>query len=115
MTRSLALAAAGAALLGGCAMIGRDGPAGAELYGRTVRVETSNSQVTMLDFAPPGDVRATFGRSQLEGHWAIEGRQLCFDWPRAARECWPYERRFRPGETLDLTSSRGNRVRVTLL
>lgn len=88
---------------------------GAELVGRQVRLETSSGQVSTLHFAGDGTVQARFGSSKVSGTWVATRGQLCFSWSRASRECWPYTAPLRRGETVRLTSDRGNVVRVTLL
>jgi len=116
MVPRLAAAAFAAALLTtGCATL-RGGPEpGAELVGRTLRMETARGQVTRLSFRPGGEVRARFGRRTLDGRWQASRRRLCFRWPSAPRECWPYRQPFERGRTRTLTSDRGNVLRVTLL
>lgn len=90
-------------------------PAGAELIGQSVRLETANGQVSTLRFAENGVVRAQFGNQEIAGTWVSTGTQLCFSWSGTSRECWPYARPLARGETVTLTSDRGNVVRVTLL
>jgi hypothetical protein len=104
----------GAALVAGCATSRDSGPADA-LAGRTLRMTATNGQVTNLRFRADGSVRATFNRRSLEGRWRVSGRRLCFDWPQARRECWPYRAPFERGRTRTITSSRGNVVRVTAI
>ena len=109
----LATALAGI-VLAGCATT--PGPApGSELIGRTLRMQTSRGEVTRLRFRDDGRVRAAFGGRSLDGRWRVSNRRLCFFWPRARRECWPYRSPFERGRTRTLTSDRGNAVRVTLL
>jgi hypothetical protein len=93
----------------------RSGPSGAELVGNSLRMETQRGQVSRLIFRGDGVVRADFGRNSVRGRWEIVDRQLCFHWQGAPRECWPYRSSFERGRTRELTSDRGNRVRVTLL
>ncbi len=90
-------------------------PIGAELTGRQVRVETANGQASTLHFADGGVVHAQFGSQQVTGSWVMTPGQLCFAWAGSSRECWPYTAPWRRGETVTLTSDRGNVVRVTLL
>ena len=111
--RSTALA--GLALLAACATTPRGPPPGSELAGRTLRMETARGQVTDLRFRPAGMVRARFDGRSLDGRWEAGRRQLCFFWPRAPRECWPYRAPFERGRTRTLTSDRGNVLRVTML
>jgi hypothetical protein len=89
-------------------------PAGAELVGQALRLETSGGQVSTLRFADNGVVRAQFGTQELSGSWVATGTQLCFAWAGNSRECWPYTGPLVRGETVTLTSDRGNVVRVTL-
>ena len=111
-----------AATLGGCSTLVPSaappmavaGPAGAELIGQTVRLQTSNGQVSNLHFVDNGVVHAQFGSSQVTGNWVAANDKLCFAWTGAPRECWPYTAPLRRGEMVTLTSDRGNVVRVTL-
>ena len=107
---SLCLAAA----LAGCAS-GRGGPEQPEFVGRSMRVETSGGQVTLLSFRRDGTVTARFGDQRTQGRWSLDRRRLCFTWARNFRECWPYAQRFREDRTVTIRSDRGNVVRVTLL
>ncbi len=88
---------------------------GSELIGQQVRLETAAGQLSTLHFAPNGAVHAQFGSQQVAGNWVANQTQLCFSWGGAARECWPYTAPLRRGQTVSLTSDRGNVVRVTLL
>ena len=78
-------------------------------------MRAANGEVTTLRFLRDGEVRATFRRRTLAGRWRVSDRRLCFYWPRAPRECWPYRAPFERGRARTLTSDRGNVVRVTLL
>lgn len=110
-----ALAAlAGALLVAGCATTRGPAP-GSELAGRTLRMQAVNGEVTTLRFRGSGAVRATFRGRALNGRWEARGRRLCFYWPSARRECWPYREPFVPGRPRTVTSDRGNVVRVTML
>jgi transposase len=71
-------------------------------------------QVTNMRFGENGVVRAQFGSNEIVGSWLSTGTQLCFTWAASSRECWPYTRSLVPGETVTLTSDRGNVVRITL-
>lgn len=88
---------------------------GAELYGQTLRVEAANGGISTLRFSPDGTVQAAFGERTVNGTWTVAGQRLCFAWGNTSRECWPYAAHFRRGETVTVTSERGNVVRVTLL
>ncbi len=114
MARPLLVAAAGAVLLAACTT-SRAPPPGGELIGRTLRIQTERGEVTSLRFRDNGAVRAVFRGGSLNGRWQASNRRLCFSWPRARRECWPYRSRFERGRTRTLTSDRGNVLRVTLL
>ena len=89
-------------------------PAGAELIGQALRLETAGGQVSTLRFADNGVVRAQFGTREITGSWVATANQLCFAWAGSSRECWPYTQPLVRGETVTLTSDRGNVVRVTL-
>jgi hypothetical protein len=124
MKKGLAAAAAsGLILLAGCSIIPPSrGPAvqsmvtprGAELVGRTLRVEAAGGGVSTMRFNSDGTVQAAFGNQQVNGAWTVGSSRLCFAWAGANRECWPYTTSFVRGETVSLTSDRGNVVRVTL-
>ena len=114
MTFKLLVPALTAAFVAGCAT-GRESASAGDLAGRTLRMTATNGQVTTLRFRDDGMVRARFGGRSLDGRWRISGRRLCFDWPQARRECWPYREPFQRGRTRTLTSDRGNVVRVTMI
>ena len=107
-------ALAGLTLLAACATTPRGPPPGSELAGRTLRMETARGQVTDLRFRSDGAVRARFDGRTLDGRWEASRRRLCFFWPGAPRECWPYRTPFERGRTRTLTSDRGNVISVTL-
>lgn len=113
MSARLAASLCLAAALAGCAT-GRRGPEQPEFVGRTLHVQASSGQVTMLRFSPDGAVTARFGERETEGRWSLEDRQICFTWARNFRECWPYTQRFREGRTVSIRSDRGNVVQVTM-
>lgn len=75
---------------------------------------TARGDVTDLRFRRDGTVRATFRRGSATGRWQVRDRRLCFFWSGAPRECWPYREPFERGRTRNLTSDRGNQLRVTL-
>jgi hypothetical protein len=87
---------------------------GAELVGQTVRLETAAGQASTLHFANNGVVHARFGSQSVQGNWIATNGQLCFSWVGTSRECWPYTSAFARGQTVNLTSDLGNKVRVTL-
>ena len=98
-------------LVAGCATIPRTpdlNPAG-----QTLQVVAANGAVSRMQFRPNGQVVAAFGQSSITGEWNIQDEGLCFRWPGAAVECWPYTRPFQRGQTVTVTSTRGNVVRVT--
>jgi hypothetical protein len=109
------------ATLSACATVVPPAPApvqwtpGAELMDQRIRMQTAGGQVSTLHFAPNGEVHAEFGGRQVTGTWVATSNQLCFSWAGSSRECWPYTAPLRRGETVSLTSDRGNRVQVTLL
>lgn len=114
-TTGLALIlAASATTLAGCATVMPPSQPGAELAGRTLRMETARGPVTMLSFQRGGVVRAAFGNNVVQGRYEVVNRNLCFHWAGAPRECWPYAAPFRRGETRAITSDRGNAIRVTM-
>jgi hypothetical protein len=78
-------------------------------------MQTSRGQVSTLQFRNKQIVRALFGQREVLGRWQVERARLCFYWTGAPKECWPYARPLRSGETRNITSDRGNAVRVTLL
>lgn len=112
MHKPLLAALGGAIALTACAT--SDGNREPEFVGRTLRIESTGGQVTNLDLHRDGTVVARFGKQETRGTWDLERRQLCFTWAGSFRECWPYRRPFERGRTVDITSSRGNEVRVTL-
>ena len=111
-------AAAAAALLSACGTVRERSPEprapGDELIGRTLRLETAAGQTTILNFQRGGLVTAEFGGNSTTGSWVAAANQLCFSWAGRSRDCWPYTRPFERGETVTVTSDRGNVVRVTL-
>lgn len=112
--RKLLPPALAAFLLAGCATIGEPPPA-SELVGETVRLETARGQASTLRFRRDGVVVARFGDNEVQGRWRYEEDGICFYWSGAPRECWPYRGRFRRGVPVPVTSTRGNRITVTLL
>jgi hypothetical protein len=95
------------------------GALGSELYApnATVRVDLQGDTNT-LTFRPDGTV-TNFVHSNhmtVQGHWWVVNNQLCINWAGTNRpECWPYPVAWVPGQTLTVTSDRGNTVKVTLL
>jgi hypothetical protein len=113
MQRYLLAVLAGGLALTGCETV-REARLGSELPGQTLRVELANGQTSMLRFNADGSVIGTGPGGQASGRWAVEGQRICLDWPRQGRECFPYARAFRRGETVSLTGTSGATVRVTL-
>lgn len=101
-------------LLAGCATLGleretpRHSPAG-----QALRVVAANGAASFMQFREDGTVAARFNNRQISGRWALQGSNLCFQWPGATPECWPYQHPFIRGRTVAVTSSRGNTVQVT--
>ncbi len=86
---------------------------GEEIVGRSMTVQ-ANAGTSTLSFRPDGTVSALFGDRRTLGTWAVGDERLCFTWAQNFRECWPYERPFVRGETVQIRSDRGNEVQVTL-
>lgn len=105
----------GSMLISACATVLPRSQPGGELAGQSLRVQTSRGDVSTLQFRGDGAVRALFGERQLVGRWEVANQRLCFFWGQAPRECWAYRAPFRRGQTVTLTSDRGNVVRVTRL
>lgn len=101
-------------LLAGCATVPQSGSSGGELVGRSMTVQAQNGAVTNLSFHADGRVTAAFDGKSTQGRWETEESRLCFIWAGNFRECWPYTRPFRRGDTVSITSDRGNVVRATL-
>jgi hypothetical protein len=87
---------------------------GAELPGRTLRIDLPNGEVTRLRFNADGSVVGTGAGGQATGTWQAANAQICMDWPRLGRECFRYAEPFRPGRTVTLTGTSGATVRVTM-
>ena len=116
MRRALfAASLGGSMLISACATVLPNTQPGAELAGQSLRVQTSRGDVSTLQFREDGAVRALFGERELIGRWELTDGRLCFFWGQAPRECWPYRGAFRRGQTVSVTSDRGNVVRVTRL
>jgi hypothetical protein len=113
LSSRLLIVAVGLAI-SGCATTRGPAP-GDELAGRTLRMVTPGGQTTLLRFRQDRTVRAEFQGRSLAGRWSVDRRRLCFYWPRAPRECWPYRAPFVRGEARSVTSDRGNVLRVTLI
>jgi hypothetical protein len=88
---------------------------GAELIGHSLRVEAPRGPATILSFAADGTVTGSSGGNEARGNWQISGQQICVTFERTGRECFPYTRAFRRGETITVTGTSGVSVRATLL
>ena len=90
----------------------------AELDGTVIRAASvDGSVVNRVHFYPDGAIRIVpeDGQSALPGTYTVQGEQLCLHWQPRGSECWPYARAFQPGETVSLTSNRGQTLRITLV
>jgi hypothetical protein len=95
------------------------GELGSELYApnATVRVDLRDDTNT-LTFHSDGTVDNLVHSNKMVAHgrWWVAANQLCINWSGTNRpECWPYPVAWVPGETMTLTSDRGNSVRATLI
>ena len=102
-------------LLAGCATLGV-GDRGAPRFtpaGQALRVVAGNGAASFMQFRNNGTVTARFNNREIAGQWGLQGNNLCFQWPRAPRECWPYSAPFLRGRPVSIVSDRGNRVQVT--
>ena len=95
------------------------GALGSELYApnATVRVDLP-TDVNTLTFHSDGSVDNLVHSNKMVAHgrWWVVRNQLCINWSGTHRpECWPYPTAWVPGQTLTLTSDRGNTVKVTLI
>jgi hypothetical protein len=100
--------------LAGCVSAAPRAQPGQELVNRWVRVQPASGAASTLHFRSDGTVAAAFGRQQVTGRWQVLGRDLCFFWKGAPRECWPYRTAFQRGVARSVVSDRGNRLRATL-
>ncbi len=91
---------------------------GSELSGAVVRVSTLNGRVyNDVHFRADGSALIVIPRrsASISGRWTVQGDQLCLDWPPRGLECWPYRNALEIGRPVDLTSNRGQTVRVTMM
>lgn len=102
-------------LVAGCSTVVPRTGADFSPVGQTLQVIAANGAQSQMQFRSNGQVVAAFGDRSVTGEWNMQEEGLCFRWGSAAVECWPYSRPFRRGETVTLTSTRGNVVRVTRL
>lgn len=90
----------------------------AELAGTVIRAETLDGTVmNRVHFYPDGVIHIVpeDGSAAIPGTYAVQNNQLCLTWQPRGTECWPYERAFVEGQTVTLTSNRGQMARVTLV
>jgi len=102
-------------LVAGCATLVPRTTADLNPAGQTLQVVAANGAASRMQFRPNGQVIAAFGERSITGEWNLAAEGLCFRWGSAPIECWPYSRPFRRGETVTVTSTRGNTVQVTRL
>ena len=114
-TRKLLSLAPLTVLLAGCATLGVGDRqvSGYSPAGQALRVVAANGAASFMQFRNDGTVAARFNNREINGRWVLQGSNLCFQWPGATRECWPYQAPFVRGRTVNVTSSRGNTVQVT--
>jgi hypothetical protein len=96
------------------------GQLGSELYaaGVTVRAELESGEVNTLTFSQDGTVRNLIHSSNevAQGRWWVSNGELCMRWQgTTVRECWPYVTAWKPGETVNARSDRGQSARITLI
>ena len=84
------------------------------LVGHSIRAVAADGTVSVVHFEAGGVAHLDTGGQHIMGAWALEGDQLCFDWPDQARECWPWDGALEPGVTVSATSDQGDTVLVTL-
>ncbi|RPF70616.1 hypothetical protein [Aurantiacibacter spongiae] len=88
-----------------------------ELSGRTVRVETDDGTVNEINFAPDGTMTILVdpGGPTVQGIYGMrDDNTVCVNFVPRGEECWPY-RPMQVGETMMVTSNRGQELRVTML
>jgi len=100
-------------LVAGCASLVPRTSADLSPAGQTLSVIAANGAASRMQFRPNGQVVAAFGERSVTGQWQLQQEGLCFRWGSAPVECWPYNQPFRRGETVTITSTRGNVVQVT--
>ncbi len=94
------------------------GDLGTELRDRTVRIEGAGGFIlNTLYLDADGSMRLIdeIDDQQVTGRWFVRDQRLCLEWERRGRECWPYQQALVRGQSVELTSDRGMRVRVTLI
>lgn len=111
MVRLAPLMLLSVAMAGCSTMVPRTAPLSPS--GQTLRVVAANGSESRMQFRPNGEVIAAFGQRSITGQWTMQQEGLCFRWGQADLECWPYARNFERGQTVTVTSTRGNVVRVT--
>lgn len=116
MTHAIYAATLAALALAGCTTVQPRAATGAELLGRTMRVELPGGEVSTLRFSGDGTVigTGTGPGPQATGRWTVEAGRICMEWPRVGRECYPYSAPFDRGRTVTLTGTSGVTVQATL-
>jgi hypothetical protein len=112
--RTFSAAAAASLVLAACMSTPPARLDGSELVGQIVRVQMAGAGTTQLRFNADGTVTGSSAAGQATGQWVVENGQLCMDWPRLGRDCYPYEEPFRRGQPVTLTGTSGASVQVTL-
>ena len=113
--RTFTGAAAASLVLAACMSTPAPAPLdGSELVGQVVRVQMPGAGPTQLRFNAGGTVTGSSAAGEATGQWAVENGQLCMEWPRLGRDCYPYAEPFRRGRTVTLTGTSGATVQVTL-
>ena len=78
---------------------------GMEITGHAVQVQTGGVTNTVY-FDPGGNARiVTPSGTEVQGRWSVENQNLCLQTSADKRECWPYQRAFQAGQSVDLTSN----------
>lgn len=88
---------------------------GAELAGRSLRVEIEGGPTMTLRFQPGGTVIGNNAGREATGRWEVEDGRLCLQFPGQERDCWPYAAPFVGGKPVTLTSTGGVTARATLI
>ncbi len=113
--RSFPLAAAASIVLAACVSAPTPAPAdGRELIGQSVRAEMTGGPTTLLRFNADGTVIGSSTGGEATGRWTAADGQLCMEWPRLGRDCYPYAEPFRRGQPVTLVGTSGATVQVTL-
>lgn len=128
LLKSIGSAVGAAMLLSACGTL--QGPSGEMIpFSSAKSASTQGSQILRVDglgkrrgtnflyFAPSGRVRAEVAGLGVgtDGNWAVEEGRLCLAFPVRGRECFPYQATLAKGQTMDVTSDRGQTVRITMI